>query len=112
MGVFKLTADGRQCMIPQAAAETAADTLKRRIENMKRATYNGMREELAHIIGDVRILSGEIVGPSDATWQDVAGTLAVNLRCLAAMLEEWRKGNAEPFCSFPGLDDVGVDARG
>jgi hypothetical protein len=76
---------------------------------MRRATYDGMRAELKNIIGDVRILSGDIVGPSGATWQDVAGTLAVNLRALASMVDALRAGNAEPFCSFPGLDDIGQE---
>jgi hypothetical protein len=51
------------------------------------------------------------MGPSGATWQDVAGTLAVNLRALATMVDALRAGHAEPFCAFPGLDDIGIDVR-
>lgn len=41
---------------------------------------------------DLRILAGEIVGPCDSSWQDVAGTCAVNLRALATALDDARKG--------------------
>ncbi len=76
---------------------------------MRRATYDRMKKEIEAIVADIQILSGDTVGPSGATWQDVAGTLAVNLRALAGIVDEWRKGNAEPFCSFPGLDDIGIE---
>jgi hypothetical protein len=77
---------------------------------MQRTTYKAMRGELRLIVDDIQILSGDTVGPSDSTWQDVAGTLAVNLRSLAAMLDNWRGGNADTFCTFPGLDDIGLAA--
>lgn len=44
------------------------------------------------IIGDMRILSGDVVGPVDSTWQDVAGTLSCNLQVLAAHIDKIRKG--------------------
>lgn len=38
------------------------------------------------IVDDILILTGEQVGPSDVTWQDVAKTLSVNLEVLAGRL--------------------------
>jgi len=51
-------------------------------------------------------LSGDIVGPSDSTWQDVAGTAAVNLRYLAKLIEQARAGHAEPMLVFPSPSEV------
>lgn len=44
------------------------------------------------IVGDLAILAGDEVGPSGANWQDVAGTLAVNLTVLAARIDAARYG--------------------
>lgn len=66
-----------------------------------KATYEQMKRLLTDALGDLAILSGDVMGPSGASWQDVAGTAAVNLTCLANMLTEARKGNAEPFITFP-----------
>lgn len=62
---------------------------------------------LASIIGDLRILSGDVVGPSDVTWQDVAGTLAVNLAVFAARIEAARIGRvADGPVVFPSVDEI------
>ena len=62
------------------------------------------REELvlswAKYVGmDLAILSGDIVNPVDpkAAWQDVAGTLACNLQCLANELNRARRGESTEF---------------
>ena len=69
--------------------------------------YETARDLLATALGDLRILSGDVVGPSDVTWQDVAGTAAVNLRVLAGMLDEARKGNVvNGPVVFPSPDDL------
>jgi hypothetical protein len=44
------------------------------------------------IVTDMRILSGDIVGPADSTWQDVAGTLACGLEVLALHIHKIREG--------------------
>jgi hypothetical protein len=59
-----------------------------------------MQKYLDTAINDLRILSGDIVGPSDATWQDVAGTAVTNLLCLATAIERAKNGS-EPFPVFP-----------
>ena len=61
---------------------------------------------LATIRQDVEILAGEVMGPSDASWQDVAGALAVNLRVLAARLDAAREGRVVdgPFV-FPSFGE-------
>ena len=47
------------------------------------------------IVDDLEILAGDAVGPGDVSWQDVAGTLTVNLRVLATSLDEARAGNVK-----------------
>ena len=47
---------------------------------------------LATAIYDLAILSGDAIGPSGASWQDVAGTASVNLRALANFLDSLRQG--------------------
>jgi hypothetical protein len=68
---------------------------------MRKATFKAMQTALQNAINDLMILSGEKVGPSDASWQDVAGTCVVNLRVLAGQIEQARLGNCESFISFP-----------
>jgi hypothetical protein len=68
---------------------------------MRRATYKTMETALRNALNDLAILSGEKVGPSDASWRDVAGTCAVNLDVLSAQLKAARVGNSEPFLVFP-----------
>ena len=50
--------------------------------------YSTAQRALNHAITDLRTLAGDELGPSDASWQDVAGTVAVNLRCVATYLEQ------------------------
>lgn len=52
--------------------------------------------------GDIRILLGEDVGPSDASWQDVAGTLATSLEVIASSLHQMRAGEI-PAAAIHGL---------
>ena len=59
---------------------------------MARYSYQLAERTLANALHDLRILAGDIVGPSDASWQDVAGTAAANLRALADMIEGARNG--------------------
>lgn len=75
----------------------------------RRADFATMEKLLRDIRGDLEILSGNVMGDSGTTWHDVAGTLAVNLRCLASQVEQARKGNAEPFLAFPSFDDVAAE---
>lgn len=64
-------------------------------------------ETLKNAIGDLSILAGDEVGPSDASWQDVAGTASVNLRALASMIEAARAGNVvNGPVVFPSLSEV------
>lgn len=69
--------------------------------------YETARDLLASIVDDFRILSGDKVGPSDVTWQDVAGTAMTNLQVLASQLAEARKGNVvNGPVVFPSPDDL------
>ncbi len=65
--------------------------------------FNVAHKALQNALGDLRILSGDEVGPSNAAWQDVAGTCAVNLRVLLGYVEGAREGGA--FIQFPSPDD-------
>lgn len=71
-----------------------------------KTTYDRLRAALRDIKGDLDILAGKEIGPSNATWQDVAGTCAVNLRELARLLDAARVGDAEPFLVFPVWEDA------
>lgn len=65
--------------------------------------FNVAHRALHDALGDLRILSGDVVGPSDASWQDVAGTCAVNLRTLLDYVE----GARERGCvQFPSPNDT------
>lgn len=63
---------------------------------------------LQDIVIDLSILSGDTVGPSNSSWQDVAGTCMTNLRVLASQFEEARKGNVRNNAPvvFPSLSEV------
>ena len=50
---------------------------------------------LENAIYDLLILQGANIGPSGSSWQDIAGTAAVNLRCVAAFLDQARQGGAQ-----------------
>lgn len=70
-------------------------------------SYDTARITLVNIVVDLQILAGEKVGPSDATWQDVAGTLAVNLRALAGSIEAAREGRVvDGPVVFPSLSEA------
>lgn len=64
-------------------------------------TYDRLAESLKASLSDLAELSGDAIISSGVTWTDVAGTAAVNLRHLAALLDNAREGNAEPFLVFP-----------
>ena len=66
------------------ATETPSGAQGKAITNPTRWIVNGFT--------DLCALDGLIVGPSDASWQDVAGTAAVNLRALANHLDRVRDG--------------------
>ena len=61
---------------------------------------------MVEIVTDMQILSGDDLGPSDASWQDVAGTLAVNMTVYASLLNRARKGDHESNLVFPSIDEV------
>lgn len=67
----------------------------------RRTTFGSMEKALINALNDLAILAGDLVCPSDVSWQDVAGTAATNLEVLAGMLHEARKGNHEAFIVFP-----------
>jgi len=72
--------------------------------------FEEAKDLLRSIIEDFLILSGDKVGPSDVTWQDVAGTASVNLQVLAARLEAAREGNVSGGPAvFPSPKDPGED---
>ena len=54
--------------------------------------YSKLNQAMRAALEDLSILSGDTMGPSDATWQDLAGTAAVNLYALANALDSIRKG--------------------
>jgi hypothetical protein len=68
---------------------------------MRPATYDFMELLLKNALNDLAILAGDIVGPSDVSWQDVAGTASANLQTLASQLDSARNGYAEPGIVFP-----------
>jgi hypothetical protein len=73
---------------------------------MRKATYDQMKSLLENGLNDMAILSGDIVGPSDVSWQDVAGTCATNFEVLAMLLHEARKGNHEAGIVFPSPSEA------
>jgi len=70
-------------------------------EETMQANYKTMELALRNALNDLAILAGEKMGPSDASWQDVAGTCAVHLTVLAGQLNAARAGKAESFLVFP-----------
>jgi hypothetical protein len=69
-----------------------------------RPTYENLEKLRDDIRTDAAILCGDEIGPSDASWQDVAGTMASNMRVYATLLDRLRDG--EPVESFPSWDDA------
>ena len=49
--------------------------------------YDTAERTMRNMLGDLRILAGDEVGPSGATWRNVAGTAILNLRSLARQIE-------------------------
>ena len=62
--------------------------------------YDTLLKLQLQIIEDAAILAGEEVVPRDVSWQDVAGTMATNLRGYARLLDRARK-DAYGHCNFP-----------
>jgi hypothetical protein len=54
--------------------------------------HDKLKERLSDALVDLEILAGDRVGPSDASWHDVAGTASCNLRALASCLDSLRAG--------------------
>jgi hypothetical protein len=80
----------------------------------RRASYEGMRDELRMGLMDLRVLCGDEVGPSGATWQQIAGLCASHFEALASMLRGASRGNHEAYICFPSPDeclDEATDAR-
>lgn len=63
--------------------------------------YKTFETLLQNIMTDLAVLSGDIVGPSNSCWQDVAGTLAANMTVYAQLLHEARESKGEACLSFP-----------
>lgn len=63
---------------------------------------------LENAIADILILDGRNIGPSGSSWKDVAGTAAVNLRIVAAFLDQAREQTG-PFRIMVHLTDSEVD---
>jgi hypothetical protein len=78
----------------------------------RKATYATMRLLLTNALNDLEILAGNRVGPSDASWQDVAGTCAANLQALVWQIEKTRAGNSESFPAFPSPVEILEEADG
>lgn len=66
--------------------------------------YTKLNEYMGLVVEDFVILAGDKIGPSDASWHDVAGTLSVNLRCLAGFLDALRTGESHwQGCPLTGM---------
>ncbi len=63
--------------------------------------YTEARRKLVSLLADLEILAGDRIGPSDASWQDVAGTAAVQLHSYARLLDRARTGNYPGNIVFP-----------
>lgn len=68
--------------------------------------YETARQLLAGIIQDFRVLSGDEVGPSGMTWQQIAEEAAWKLRTLSEALLAARIGSVKDGpVVFPSPDD-------
>lgn len=52
-----------------------------------------------------RVLCGDIVGPSEKSWQDIADALATDLRRYADYLDNCREGHVAGPIAFPSWDE-------
>ena len=68
-------------------------------------SYNNLKSLLGDIMLDLDILSGDELGPSDASWQDVAGTLSCNMKVYARLLDRLRTDNTGGI-TFPSRNDI------
>jgi hypothetical protein len=76
-------------------------------------TYESFKSLQSLIVEDMRLLSGDVAADPGTTWQDIAGTLATNLRVYAKLLHDARDGLGGPFLTFPSIDEtVGGDRDG
>ena len=71
---------------------------------MLKPSYNNLKSLLTDIMLDIDILSGDEVGPSNASWQDVAGTLSCNMKVYSKLLDRLRNG--ERVETFPSRNDI------
>ena len=74
-------------------------------------SYTVAERTLRNALHDLSILAGDVMGPSDATWQDVAGTAVLNLRALASIIEWAREGRTGSFPAFPSPAEA-LEAQG
>ena len=63
--------------------------------------YESLRTTLREALLDLETLAGTEICYSPASWQDVAGTAALNLRVLASKLDSLRKGEEKFAGRFP-----------
>ena len=76
-------------------------------------SYERMRRDLRSALHNMRVLSGDIVGPSHSTWQDVAGETAVIFQHMTDMMEAARFGHPNNGdIVFPSPDDLGDNDDG
>lgn len=61
------------------------------------------------IVIDRAILRGDELGPSGVSWQDVAGTMACQMRVLADLLDRARAGEIEGPCLSMFTEDPDDD---
>lgn len=54
--------------------------------------HDALKDVLEAALTDLAILSGEIQGPTDSSWQDVAGTACIALESLRKRIESIRSG--------------------
>jgi hypothetical protein len=81
--------------------------IKRNVPVSQGYHYETARDLLGTVLDDFAILAGDQVGPSGASWQDVAGTCAVNLRALATALDAARAGRVvDGPVVFPSPSDL------
>ena len=69
--------------------------------------YDEARKMLKQIIDDFCVLSGDKVGPSCSSWQDVAGTVMTNLHVLSKRVQAAREGRVvDGPVVFPSPNDL------
>ena len=69
--------------------------------------FEEARALLRSIIEDFLILSGDEVEPGNSSWQDIAGTVSVNLQVLALRVEAAREGRVtDGPVVFPSPNDL------